>query len=132
MEPSFVMVAKEEKIVKSAREVMVTVFWDTERLLRVEFLDYGININSKYYVSLLKRLWARNIQKRHAKMSKGVRLLGYARAYHRSATINKLVDCGSEMIPHLPFFTDLALSDFNLFTNMKKHSRVASLWITKR
>ena len=56
MEPPCATIAKEEKVVKSAGKVMVTVFWDTERLLRVDFLDYGINMNWEYYASLLKRL----------------------------------------------------------------------------
>ena len=32
------------------------MFWDTARLLRVDFLVYGINMNREYYASLLKRL----------------------------------------------------------------------------
>ena len=40
----------------SAGKVMTTVFWDTERLLRVDFLDYGINVNWEYYATLLKWL----------------------------------------------------------------------------
>ena len=39
-----------------SRQVMETVFWDTERLLCVDFLDYGINMNWEYYASLLKQL----------------------------------------------------------------------------
>ena len=34
----------------------------------------------------------------------------HARAHQRSAVINKTVDCGSEMLPHLPFFMDLTPS----------------------
>ena len=45
VEPPCATIAKEEKVVKSAGKVMVTVFWDTARLLRVDFLDYGINMN---------------------------------------------------------------------------------------
>ena len=45
VEPPCATIAKEEKFVKSAGKVIVTVFWDTERLLRVDFLDYGINMN---------------------------------------------------------------------------------------
>ena len=56
MEPLCTTIAKEEKVVKSAGKVMVTVFWDTERLLRVDFLDYVINMNWEFYASLLKRL----------------------------------------------------------------------------
>ena len=45
VEPPCATIAKEEKVVNSAGKVMVTVFWDIERLLRVDFLDYGINMN---------------------------------------------------------------------------------------
>ena len=45
VDPPCATIAKEEKVVKSAGKVMVTVFWDTEGLLRVDFLDYGINMN---------------------------------------------------------------------------------------
>ena len=44
----------------------------------------------------------------------------HARAHQRSAAINEAVDCGSEMLPHLTFFTDLAPSGSNLLPNMKK------------
>ena len=56
MEPPCATIAKEERVVKSAGKVMVTVFWDTARLLRVDFLDYGINMNGEFYASPLKRL----------------------------------------------------------------------------
>ena len=56
----------------------------------------------------------------------------HSRAHQRSAAINKAVDWGSEMLLHLPFFMDLAPSGFNLFPNIKKHSRVASSRIAKR
>ena len=55
MEPPYATIPKEE-VVKSAGKVMVTMFWDTERLLPVDFLEYGINMNWEYYASLLKRL----------------------------------------------------------------------------
>ena len=44
----------------------------------------------------------------------------HSRAHQSSAAINKAVDCGSEMLPHLPFFTDLAPSGSNLSPNMRK------------
>ena len=76
VEPLCATIAQEEKVVKSAGKVMVTVFSDTERLLRVDFLDYGIYMNWEYYNSLLKRRRATNIEKRHSEMPKDVRLLG--------------------------------------------------------
>ena len=56
----------------------------------------------------------------------------HAGAHQRSAAINEAVDCGSEMLPHLTFFMDLAPSGSNLLPNMKKRSRVTSSRITKR
>ena len=44
----------------------------------------------------------------------------HSRAHQRSAAINKAVDCGSKMLPHLPFFMDLAPSGSNLLPNMRK------------
>ena len=43
-----------------------------------------------------------------------------ARAHQCSAAINKAMDCGSEMLPHLTFFMDLAPLGSNLLPNMKK------------
>ena len=44
----------------------------------------------------------------------------HSRAHQRSAAINKAVDCGSKMLPHLPFFMELAPSGSNLLPNMRK------------
>ena len=44
----------------------------------------------------------------------------HSRAHQRSAAINKAVDCGSKMLPHLPFFMDLAPSGSNILPNMRK------------
>ena len=41
-------------------------------------------------------------------------------AHQRSAAISKAVDCGSEMLPHLPFVMDLAPSGSNVLPNMRK------------
>ena len=44
----------------------------------------------------------------------------HVRARQHSAAINKAVDCDSEMLPHLPFFMDLAPSGSYSFPNMEK------------
>ena len=44
----------------------------------------------------------------------------HSQAHQRSAAINKAVDCGSKMLPHLPFFMELAPSGSNLLPNMRK------------
>ena len=43
-----------------------------------------------------------------------------SRAHQRSAVINKAVNCGSKILPHLSFLMDLAPSGSNLLPNMRK------------
>ena len=100
---------------------MVTVFWDTARLLRVDFLDYGINTNEELYAPLLKWLWARNIEKRHGEMSKDVRLLGWPFA-GASAQCSHQQSGGLwlQNVTASAFFMELAPSGSNLLPNMRK------------
>ena len=44
----------------------------------------------------------------------------HSRAHQRSAAINKALDCGSEMLPHLPLLMDLTPWGSNLLPNMIK------------
>ena len=44
----------------------------------------------------------------------------HSRAHQRSAAINKAVDCGSKMLPHLPSFMNLAPSGSYLSPNMRQ------------
>ena len=104
VEPPCATIAQEEKVVKSAGKVMVTVFWDTERLLRVDFLDYGIT----WTENTIPLFWNGGEQQTSRKdMARGQKMFvcpdDHARAHQRSAAINKTVDCVSEMLPHLPF-----------------------------
>ena len=37
--------------------------------------------------------------------------------------MSKAIKCGFELLPHPPYFPDLAPSDYHLFSNMKKQFR---------
>lgn len=115
---------KKCRVVRSAGKVMVTVFWDADGVLLVDFLEQGRTINGEYYASLLEQLRAAIIEKRRGKMSKGVRLLQDNAPAHKSrVAISKAVNCGFELLPHPPYSPDLAPSDYHLFPNMKKQLR---------
>ena len=49
---------KKAKTVLSARKVMTTVFWDSQGIILIDYLDKGKNMTGTYYASLLKRLKA--------------------------------------------------------------------------
>ena len=103
---------------------MVTIFWDTECVLLLDFLDHGRTINGEYYAYLLYKLRDAIKEKRRGKLTRGVLLLQDIAPAHTSK-IGKAAakDCGFELLPHPSYSTDLAPSDFYLFPNMKKQLR---------
>ena len=50
---------KKFKVVASARKVLLTIFWDMEGIVHIEFLEQGKTINSERYVSTLRVLKGR-------------------------------------------------------------------------
>ena len=50
---------KKFKVVALARKVLLTIFWDMEGTVHVEFLEQGTTINSERYVSTLRALKGR-------------------------------------------------------------------------
>lgn len=112
------------KVTKSAGKVMVTVFWDAQGILLVDFLEQRRTINGDYYADLLSQLRTALLQKRRGMLTRGVFLLQDNAPAHKSRVAMKAaVDCGYELLPHPPYSPDLAPSDFHLFPNMKKFLR---------
>ncbi|GBO24674.1 Histone-lysine N-methyltransferase SETMAR, partial [Araneus ventricosus] len=59
----------------SARKLMVTVFWDAQGFLLIEFMTRGTTINSEVYCRTLKKLKRAIQNKRRGLLSSGVVLL---------------------------------------------------------
>ncbi|GFS17348.1 histone-lysine N-methyltransferase SETMAR [Elysia marginata] len=64
------------KVFASAKKVMLTVFWDSEGIVHVEFLKQGNTVNSERYISTLRKLSVR---------SKSVRSTKHAILHHDNA-----------------------------------------------
>ncbi|GFS04299.1 histone-lysine N-methyltransferase SETMAR [Elysia marginata] len=47
------------KFVASARKMVLTVFWDSEGIIHIEFLKQGNTVNSERYISTLRKLCVR-------------------------------------------------------------------------
>jgi [histone H3]-lysine36 N-dimethyltransferase SETMAR len=98
------------------RAAMLTVFWDSHGILKVDFLEKGATINSAYYVALL-----RDVRRSHRK-PRGIPLwlLHDNAPIHTSHQTKAAVDdCGFELVSHPPYSPDLAPSDFALFKHLK-------------
>ena len=112
------------RTVASAEKIMMSVFWDTEGVLLVDFLEKGATINSEYYCSLLKKLRETIRFKRRGKLS-SVPILHHDNATPHTAKITgeTVEKFGWEILPHPPYSPDLAPSDFFLFGALKKPLR---------
>ncbi|GBL94849.1 Histone-lysine N-methyltransferase SETMAR [Araneus ventricosus] len=64
----------------SGRKLMVTVFWDAQGILLIEFMTRGTTINSEVYCRMLKKLKRAIQNKRRVLLSSGVVLLQITRA----------------------------------------------------
>ena len=111
---------KKFKAVPSAGKVMASVFWDTEGIIMIDYLEKGQTINGEYYSNELRQLRENLKVKRRGKLSKGVLLLQDNAPVHNAAiAIAAASTCGFELLPHPPYSPDLAPSDFFLFPRLK-------------
>jgi len=110
---------KKFKAQASAGKVMLTVYWNLERVVLADFLEKETTINSQRYIETLTAL------KRRIKRI-GIRngtLLQHDNARsHTSAATRDAIQClDFSVLPHPPYSPDLAPSDFHLFPKLKEH-----------
>ncbi|GFY25996.1 mariner Mos1 transposase [Trichonephila clavipes] len=105
----------------SARKLMVTVFWDVQGILLIEFMTRGTTINSEVYCRTLKKLKRAIQNKGRGLLSSGVVLLqDNARPHTAVRTREVMRKFKWDEFQHPPYSPDLAPSDYHLFTAMKK------------
>ena len=112
---------KKFKVVASARKVLLTIFWDMEGIVHIEFLEQGTTINLERYVSTLRALKGRIRRVRQDKVKDVVIQHDNARPHTSRQTQCALQQLELPTIPHPPYSPDLAPSDFFLFPLLKKH-----------
>ncbi|CAH1257192.1 SETMAR [Branchiostoma lanceolatum] len=115
---------KKFKRVASVGKVMASVFWDSEGVIMINYLQKGQTINGEYYASELRQLKAAIKEKRRGKLRAGVLLLQDNAPVHTAhVSVAAATQCGFELLPHPPYSPDLAPSDFYLFPKLKFHLR---------
>jgi len=98
------------------------IFWDQDGTLLIDYLSNGQTINAEYYSSLLVQLKDILKEKRSGKITKVVLFLHDNAPNHQAlVTQKKLAYLGFHCVDHLPYFPDLAPSDYHLFLGLKKN-----------
>jgi len=101
---------------------MVTVFWDVEGVILIEFLPMGETINSTGYQETLKKL-AVAIRRNRPTLQNVILHHDNARPHTAQATTAAIAAKGWTVLPHPPYSPDLAPSDFHLFGPLKDYLR---------
>jgi histone-lysine N-methyltransferase SETMAR len=108
---------KKFKTQLSAGNIMASVFWDSEGVIHVDFLQHDVTINAQYYSTLLRNDVHQAVQKKsHGKLSKIIILLhDNARPHMPNLMKVTLAAVGWEIMNHPPYRPDVVPSDFHLF-----------------
>ena len=109
------------KVVASARKVLLTILWDMEGIVHIEFWEQGKTIDSERYVSTLRALKGRLKRVGQDKVKDVFIQHDNARPPTIRQTQCALQQLEFPTIPHPPYSPDLAPSDFFLFPLLQKH-----------
>jgi len=102
-------------------KVLVSIFWEQDGILHIDYPPKGQTISADCYSHLLVQLKDILKKKRHGKITKDVLLLHEnAPAYRALATQKKLAYLDFQCLDHPSYSPDLALSDYHLFPGLKK------------
>ena len=92
---------------------MATVFWDSEGVVLVDFLEGKKTVTGAYYVEVLRKLRGKLAEKRPGKLHREICFHHDNAPAHSSRIIrNVLREFPWKLLPHLPYSPDLAPSDF--------------------
>ena len=96
-----------------AGKVMASVFWHSEGVLMIDYLERGKTVTGVYYAELIRKLRSAIKEKRRGKLSLGVLLHQDNASAHISAVAMAAIrECGFELLSQPPYSLDLAPSDY--------------------
>ena len=94
------------------RQFMLTVFWNYEGVVLLDFLEKGSNLTGEYY----KQLYVNSLQILLQRGMVNRWFLQDNAPIHTSDVVQQVIrDSGIELLPHPPYSPDLAPSDFHFF-----------------
>jgi histone-lysine N-methyltransferase SETMAR len=100
---------------------MATVFWDSQGIILINYLEKGKTITGASYSSLLDRVKTK-LHEKCPRLGHKKFLFHYdnAPAHSSGVVVAKLLELGFQLVPHPPYSPDLAPLDYYLCPNMKK------------
>lgn len=106
---------------KSVKKIMATIFWDSEGVILIDFLEGKKTVTSSYYEGVLKKLKTSLAKKRRGKLHSQILFHHDNAPAHSSRAVRALLrEFRWETLPHPPYSPDLAPSDFFLFPKLKE------------
>ena len=104
--------------------MMMIIFWDKDDVLLTQYLPRGIKINGPCYASMIERLCSVIVEKRYGKVSHGMLLLHDNASIHKCNIVQTATrQAGFIELNHSVYSSDIAPSDYHLFSNLKKFVR---------
>jgi histone-lysine N-methyltransferase SETMAR len=87
---------------------MASIFWDSQEIIMIDYLEQGHTINGTYSADELRRLRQEIARNRTGKLTQGVRLLyDNAPAHTSKVAMAAATDRGFEILPHPRYSPDL-------------------------
>ena len=111
------------KRVHSAEKVMASIFWESQGVIMIDYLEQvARTISSADYDGELRRLRQEIARKRQGKLTRSVLFLqDNAPAHMSQAALTASTECGFEILPHPTYTLDMAPSGFYLFPKLKSY-----------
>ena len=104
----------------SVKKVMATVFWDSEAVVLVDFLEGKKTVTGAYYLEVLRKLRAKLAEKHLEKLHCGILFHHDNTPVHSSQIVRDILRKFQwELLPHPSYSPDLAPSDFFYSQNSK-------------
>ena len=99
------------------RKVLLCVWWDYKGILYFELLSSGDTINSYKYYTQLEKLREALAEKRPGLVNRNYVIFHHdnARPYVAKSVTKELSEFNWEILPHPPYFPDIAPYDYHLF-----------------
>ncbi len=111
----------------SVKKVMVAVFWDAKGIIHCEFVPEGRSVNAVLYHDMLRRL-REAVRRKHPDIWRNCCTQFWLQhdgaPVHRSRlVIDFCANNNMKLVLHPPYSPDITLSDFFLFTRLKRNMR---------
>ena len=110
---------------RSAGKIMMIIFWNKDDVVLTEYPPRRTTINSPCYASIIERLRSVIVEKGRDKVIRGVLLLHDNAPIHKWNIVQAAIrQAGFIELNHPAHSPDIALSDYYLFSNLKKFLRL--------